>query len=220
VLLAGALAAGCGGSQRLPVLELDAAPVGLQREAGLAVMRFVQAARAGDVRGMQALMTAETRAGFGRLAEAEIARQLENFRDARIALGTRVGEDWAVGAVTGYDDDGDPAAWAAALRREDGRWRIELGGIAFARVRPAPLAEADVRAELRVEAQAGGEIEQLRLWVDRRPLRAFPVRRHPFARQVWGRLRDPLPPGLHTAVAFATSAETAGALAWIFEVEG
>jgi hypothetical protein len=190
------------------------------REPGLVVMRFVQAARAGDAARMRALLSAGTRASFGPGVEAELAEDFEGISLGPIVLSQRLDDDWAVGVVRGRDEDGDPAAFGAALRDEEGGWRLELGGLAFGRLRPQPLDEADGRAELRVEAQAGGEVEELLLWVDDQAVRAHPVRRHPFTREVWGRLRGGLPAGLHTAVVFATSGDTAAAFAWPFEVDG
>jgi hypothetical protein len=220
VLLAAALAAGCGGSDRLPALFLEPESRALDREAGLTVLRFVQAARSGDSERMRALMSTDTRASFGPGAVQEIARQLEGFTQGRIVLAQALDGGWAVGAVAGRNEEGEPAAWAAALRLEGDRWRVELGGVFFTRMRPAPLEEADPRAEIRVEAQAGGEVDELRTWVGARPVRAYAFRRHPFTREIWGRLRTALPPGQHTLVAFASAGETAGAFAWPFEVEG
>lgn len=218
MLLVAALAAGCGGDRRLPVLSLEPAGYVPTREPGLTVLRFVQAARSGDSGRMRALMSVDTRASFGPGAVEEVARQLEGFAEARIVLGRPLDERWAVGAVAGRNDEGESAAWAAALHFENGRWRVELGGVFFTRMRPAPLEEADPRAEIRVEAQAGGEVDELRAWVGRRPVRAYALRRQPFTREIWGRLRTALPEGQHTLVAFATAGETAGAFAWPFEV--
>lgn len=215
---AAVLVAGCGGDRPLPELE----PLGAEppaREAGLAALRFVQAARSGDVPTMRRLLSAPTRASFGPGAAEEVARQLEGFADARIVLAADLGDGWGVGAVSGRDEDGDPAAWAAALRREEGAWRVELGGVFFTRLRPQPLKETEPDPEIRVEAQAGGEVDDVRVWLDSRELRAHAFRRAPFTREVWGRLAGETSPGVHTLVAFAVAGETAGAFAWPFEVD-
>ena len=213
------VAAGCGGSARLPELALE--PGGpTDRGPGLAALRFVQAARAGDTERMRALMTAATRAAFGPGGDAELARQLAGFTDAWIVLSRPLDDPWAVAALAGRNEDGDPAAWAAALSQENGRWRVELGGVFFTRLRPAPLADADPRPEIRVEAQAGGEVDDVRAWIGPGELRAHAVRRAPFTREIWGRLDASLEDGLYTLVAFAIAGETAGAVAWQFEVGG
>lgn len=220
VILAAALAAGCGGGERLPAIFLEPGSGVPDREAGLTVLRFVQAARSGDSARMRALMSADTRASFGPGTGRELAAQLAGFGEARIVLGQPLDGGWAVGAVAGRNEDGEPAAWAAALRRENDRWRVELGGVFFTRLRPTPLAEADPLAEIRVEAQAGGDVDELRAWVGEAPLRAHAFRRQPFTREIWGRLRTALPAGQHTLVAFASAGQTAGAFAWPFEVPG
>jgi hypothetical protein len=220
VLLAAALAAGCGGSERLPTIFVEPEAQGPDRDAGLTALRFVQAARSGDRERMRALMSAATRASFGPGTGRELAAQLAGFSEARIVLGQALDERWAVAAVAGRNDEGEPAAWAAALRRENDRWRVELGGIFFTRMRPVPLGEADPYAEIRVEAQAGGEVDELRAWIGRQPLRAYAFRRQPFTREIWGRLRTAVPEGEHTLVAFAIAGDTAGAFAWPFEVPG
>lgn len=218
-LMVAALAAGCGG-ERLPDIFFDEGSSADEPAAGLVALRFVEAASAGDTQEMRALMSADTRAAFGPGAAADVARQLSGFEQARVVLGRRIDDEWAVGAVTGRNEDGDRAAWGAALRREDGSWRVELGGVVFTRLRPAPLAEAEAEPELRVEAQAGGEVDELQLWLGRRALRVHAFRRQAFTREIWGRLGSSLPEGQYTLVAFASSGETAGALAWPFEVTG
>ncbi|MEX2212340.1 MAG: hypothetical protein WD689_11330 [Gaiellaceae bacterium] len=215
------LAAGCGGEERLPVLRLDAEPVGSPaRGPGLVVLAFVQAARAGDTKAMRALMSAETRASYAPGVAGELADDFEGFSGPRVELSLRLDGGWAVAAVSGRSRDDEPAAYAAALRLEAGRWRLELGGIAFGLLKPAPLAEVGERPELRVEAQAGTEIDELALWIGDRPVLSHPIRRRSFTREVWGRLDRPLDPGPQIAVAFAVAGETAGAFAWPFEVEG
>lgn len=213
-LAVAAVAAGCGGGANLPALQLDAAREGVPGP-GIAVLDFVRAATAGDTERMSVLLSEETRASFGPGVEAELAEQLENLAGARVVLSERLDDRWAVGAVAGEDEDGDPAAFAAALVLE-GSWRLELGGLAFGRL--APTGEVGSRPEVRVEAQAGDEVEQLLLWIDDRRVAAAAVRRQPFTREIHGRLAEALPLGVHTAVAFASFDGIPGAFAWPFEV--
>jgi hypothetical protein len=219
-LLVAAFAAGCGGDQPLPEIFFATGSNAGLREPGLAAIRFVQAASRGDTDRMRALMSADTRTAFGPGGAADIARQLSGFEEARIVLSRALDEHWAVAAVAGRSEDGEPAAWGAALRRENGRWRVELGGVFFTRLRPTPGSDAETEPEIRLEAQAGGEVDDVRLWLGRRELVTHAFRRQPFTREVWGRLRDSLPEGRYTLVAFATSGGTAGAIAWPFEVDG
>ena len=212
--------AGCGGEERLPTLAFEADPVASQEPGpGEVVLRFVKAARAGDGARMAPLLSASTYETLGRGALRDIADDFGDFAGARIVLSRRLDDGWAVGAVAGRsEEDGDPAAYAAALRLEDGAWRLELGGVVFGRLRPVPLDEADAQPELRAEAQAGGEIDDLLVWVDGRPVRGF-TRHWRFSAEIRGRLGERLAPGEHLVVVLATTAETAGALAWPFEVE-
>ncbi len=217
--LAAALA-GCGGEERLRTLALDAAPAGVEAPGpGKTVLRFVQAARARDAVRMEALLSASTRETLGPGALYDLAEDFSGFTGGRIVLSRALEGGWAVGAVAGRSEDDDPAAYAAALRLERGSWRLELGGALFGRLRPGPLEQTDARPELRAEAQAGDEIEELLAWVDDRPVRAFP-RRGRFTAEIRGRLDRELAAGEHTVVVFATTADTAGALAWPFEVTG
>ena len=214
------LLAGCGGEEQLPGLAFEEDPVGSQaRGPGQVVLQFAQAARAGDGARMAPLLSASTYDTLGPRALGDIADDFAEFVDGRVVLSLRLDDDWAVGAVAGRsEDDGDPAAYAAALRLEEGAWRIELGGVVFGRLRPGPLDEVDESPELRAEAQAGGEIEKLLVWVDGRPVRGF-ARYGRFTAELRGRLAERLSPGVHAVVVFGRTAETAGALAWPFEVE-
>jgi hypothetical protein len=211
--------AGCGGEERLPTLAFEEEQLGSQaRRPGQVVLQFVEAARAGDGARMALLLSASTYDTLGPGALRDIADDFAEFVDGRVVLSLRLDDGWAVGAVAGRsEEDGDPAAYAAALRLEDGAWRLELGGVVFGRLRPGPLDETDALPELRAEAQAGGEIEDLLVWVDGRPVRGF-ARHRRFTAEVRGRLGEPLAPGRHMVIVFATAAETAGALAWPFEV--
>jgi hypothetical protein len=230
--LAAALAAGCGGSEAdepAPV-SLDGEPVGSAApEPGQTVLRFVQAARRGDALGMWTLLSKATHASFGpslrqfsRGTAPELAENFEDFRQARVALSRVLGERWAVGAVVGRyetdEDEPEPAAYAAALRREDGRWRLELGGVVIARLEPDPLEEVGRRPELRAEAEAGREIDRMLVWLDGRPVAVRPERKLPFTAEIQGVPERPLEPGDHAMVVFAETRDTAGALAWPFEV--
>lgn len=212
--------AGCGGEeQRLPSLSLDADPHGSQLSGpGETVLRFVQAARAGNGSRMTALLSDATRESFGPGALADLADDFAGFSHGRVVLSERLDDRWAVGSVAGRSEDDEPAAYAAALLLEDGEWRLELAGVVFGRLRPGPLDETHDRPELRAEAQAGGEVEQLLAWMDGRPVRAFPLRRT-FTAEIRGRLDRPLPPGGHVVVVFAATADTAAAFAWPFEVK-
>lgn len=235
VALATVLAiAGCGGSEadELSPVSLDGEPVGaVAREPGVTVLRFVQAARRADAAQMWALLSEATRASIGPSfrqfsggTAPELSENFEDFEQARVTLSRALDDRWAIGAVVGLyeseDEEPEPAAYAAALRREDGRWRLELGGVVVARLEPDPLEEVGRRPELRAEAEAGGEIERMLVWLDGRPVGVRPERKLPFTAEIRGVPDRPLAPGDHALVVFAETQDTAGALAWPFAVSG
>ncbi|HUH15246.1 MAG TPA: hypothetical protein VML35_05130, partial [Gaiellaceae bacterium] len=112
-------------------------------------------------------------------------------------------------------------AYAAALRREQAGWRVELGGVFFVGHRPAPLAETDDRRPpLGATAQSSGQIERMVLWLDGEPAGARTVREQPFTGTIEARPSARLAPGFHVVAVFAATAETAGAAAWPFALEG
>jgi hypothetical protein len=227
--------AGCGGGA-----EEASPPVGLRAADGMpapgaaeVLERFVEAAARRDSTTMWELLSVPTRASLG--------PTLEDFRqsaagDLRRAAGSFVGEPslvlarafgpaWAVAAVAGEveDDDGerDPAAFAAAFRREEAGWRLELDGIYFVGHRPSPLAEldADELPWLGATAQSSGRIDRIVVWLDGEAVGARTRRPLPFMRSAEARPEMPLEPGAHVVTVFAATAETAAAQAWPFVVE-
>ena len=196
---------------------------------GQVVLRFVQAAAAGDARTVWGLLSAPTRASYGptfdRFARGSAPRFTDDFERVgtlRVVLSRALGADWAVGAVVGRytpeDGEPEPAAYAAALRREDGRWRIELGGLVIERLDPGPNDETGPRPVVAAEAQAAGDVDRIELWLDGRHLTAPEQQADPFTARVHGVPDRALAPGLHVAVVFAATPDTAGAVAWPFEV--
>jgi hypothetical protein len=230
--LVAAAAAGCGGSTAGDaVVSLDGAPVGAEtREPGRVVLRFVQAARAGNARTMWNLLSAPTRASIGptfeRFARAtalDLAEDFEDYREFSIHLSRSLGRRWGVGAVTArYAPEGEepePAAFAAAVRRERGTWRLELAGLVVEKLDPDPLDETGPRPVLGAEAQAGADVARMVLWLDGRAVGARGRSLAPFTAELRGVPDRDLAEGLHTAVVFAATRDTAGAVAWPFEVD-
>lgn len=231
-LVCAASAAGCGSAEQLPAIRLDAPQPGAAApDAALVVLRFVQAARHADAVRMWALLSLPTRqsigptlAAFARGKAPELTESLEDFRGGRVLLSRRLDAVWAVAAVSGrFEQNGgesEPAAYAAALRRERGAWKVELDGLVITRLRPGPLERVGERPEVRAEAQAGSGVRRLLLWLDGRAAGVGYARTSPFSAELQGRPAGRIEPGEHTLVAFAATAETAAALAWTFEVDG
>lgn len=177
---------------------------------------------------MWALLSAETRATFGSDVASFRRGAARGLGDgvgaldprARVILARRVGR-WAVAAIAGervVDGERGRFAWGAAFVREHGGWRLELGGVAFEGLAPEPLEATGARPELGVRADGAGEVVLVRLWLDGKPVAARRVAELPFRARVSGRPSAPLAPGFHALVVFAATRDSAGALAWPFEV--
>ena len=230
----GTACAGCGGGGEEPARAAQPLPPSVygraEPEAGRALLRFVRAGRRGDQAAMWSLLSKDTRAGFGgtlarfrRDAGADYADQFELLSGARVLLARRLGR-FAVAAIAGMrpPDEGEKPeeyAFALALVREDGGWRVETGGLVLEGMKPGTLDETDRRPQLGARADAAGPVGRLVLWLDGRP---FPIARTselPFTAEIDGRPPRELMPGVHRAVVFANGGGTAAAVAWPFLVD-
>jgi hypothetical protein len=225
------LGAGCG-SEQLTAVHLGVDQPGSADSApGLTVLRFAQAARRGDAEQMWGLLSEPTRRSIGpgllpfsRGTASDLFDSFEDFRQGRVLLSRRLDDTWAVGAVSGRFDtgegDSEPAAYAVALRREGGKWRVELAGLVIARLRPPPSDTAGDRPELGAETQAGSNVERMLLWLDGAAARVPYERTSSFTGEIDGRPEERIAHGEHAVVVFAQTRDTAGAQAWTFDVGG
>ena len=196
---------------------------------GRTLHAFVAAGQRGDTDGLWALLSRPSRAGlggsparFGREVGRTFVRSLRPVRPgARTVLSQRIGRAWAVAAVAGtraQPDGVEDFAFAVALRREPGGWRVEHGGVLVGGVRPEPLEEeAASGVLLRADAAGSGHVRTMLLWLDGQPVAARTESETPFS----ARVRADIPtvrPGPHVGVAFAATAEGAGAVGWPFSV--
>ena len=226
------LAAGCGGGGEgaaeagTPVAPVAGTPV---PEAGRVLVRFVEAANRRDAAGMWALLSPQTKETMGptlpefrRGLAVDLRNDVATFDTRpRVVLSRRVGR-WAVASVAGDRvlDDGteEPYAYGAALRNVEGRWLVELGGLAIAVPRPAPNDEEDATPTLGAQVDASGRLGRALLWRDAVPQAAERVDGGPFSATIRTDVREPLPQGVHVVTAFATTPDTAAAAAWPFAV--
>ena len=224
--------AGCGGGDAEDEAGAAVAPVaGVAAPAvGRALVAFVGAAGAGDADATWALLSPETRASMGptlpefrRGVAADLEQGLGDLAGrAGVVLSRRVGR-WGLAAVAGervVDGEREHYAYAAAFRLVRGQWRVELGGAVAALLEPGPLDETDAQPELGVKLDASGPLKQALMWLDDRPQAVRRRDEGPFSARLSGRADRPLGPGFHTAVALATTPDTAAAAAWPFEVRG
>ena len=234
---AAVLAAGCAGGGNEDRAAEEPRPQAVGREAGTpapdvarTLVRFAAAARRHDAAAMWELLSDETRATFGsslvsfrRGPGRELGDGVGALQPrARVILARRVGR-WGVAAIAGervIEGERGRYAWGAAFVRERGGWKLELGGVAFEGLAPEPLEETEPRPELGVRADGAGEVVRALLWLDGKPVASRRVSELPFTARLSARPAAALAPGFHELVVFAATRDTAGALAWPFEVRG
>jgi hypothetical protein len=197
---------------------------------GQTLLRFVRAAGRGDAGAMWAELSMPTRASIGpTLNDFEAGRAAE-FRQglgtlaetARVVLSRQVGSQFGVAAILGTREAGgrkDEFAYGAALVNEDDRWKLELGGIIITGFVPEPLQVAKPDTSIASNVGAAGDLSELHMWLDGRPLRVRNEGETPFTAELAATPAAPLEPGTHVAVTFAATSETATAIAWPFTVE-
>jgi hypothetical protein len=235
-LAALALAAGCsgGGSD-------DAAPTGTattvqaeqfeaEEAVGQTLRRFVDAAAAGDAERMWTLLSVEsqerlgpTQAEFSEELAADLERGLGSFGGTpyETVLSVTTGSGWGIAAVAGgrvRSGEAEYAAYGAALRLEDGEWRIHLGDpIDIVSNEPAETT-ADRQPRVQFELRAGAPVDEAGLWLDGAPLPAT-AGGTADAITVVATPEAPLSPGWHVLVVFGRAGDEATAGATPFEVE-
>jgi hypothetical protein len=182
VVLVSLLAAGCGGDESSPEVTTQPAPVPKttpEPEAGKVLDSFVQAAAAGDTSAMWDLLSTRTQARYGPTPEAfgkrtgkELARALGLFAKTGkydVTLSERATPLWAVAAISGYavhEGDKQYGAYAVPLRKENGKWKIELGGtVNFSPLTPDTELPSESTPDISAEVTASEPILDSRLWV-------------------------------------------------------
>ena len=198
---------------------------------GNALLEFVRAAGAGDADAMWNLLTEPTQASIGPTLDEfrtttaiELQEGLGTLaKSARVILSRELPQDWGVAAIAGereVEGDTEYYAYGVAMAQEEGQWRIELGGVVVTALKPDPLAETDARPDIEANVGAGGELGQVLMWLDGKPLPATRSGDSPFAASMSARPARALAPGRHEVVVFASSELTATAVAWTFSVQG
>ena len=196
---------------------------------GQLLLRFTRAAADGDARTMWNMLTSATQASIGpSLTEFRNQSALE-FQEglgtiaptAEVTLSRRL-SDFGVGAIAGdreVEGNREFFAYAVAFMQEEGAWRIELGGVIVTGLKPEPLSTVGPRPQVAADVGAGGELNNVLMWLDGEPLAAAESDETPFAAQLRGTPDGPLEAGRHVIVVFADAGLTASALSWTFESE-
>jgi hypothetical protein len=222
------LLAGCAGEKKdaaeesppAPPAEVDELLAEVERtRPGVVLLDFVRAAARGDERRMWERLSAPTRRRLGatlgdfrRGAAPSIEQELQALgRRHELILSQTIASPFAVAAV-----GRGSRVYAAALRLEDGLWRMELDApLQLAPLRPKPGETVQRRTQLAAEVKAGTPILEAGLWLDGL---AFPTRGGgptSSALTMFGETAS-LSPGAHTVIAFASTAAHAAAQAWSF----
>lgn len=236
------LAVGCSGADEE---EAEGAATVTQREPprldggtrtdepGQVLLAFVRAAGRGDADAMWRLLSQPTRASIGPTLENFRGSAAPDFQEgigllaptAKVIFSRSLTHRWAVAALAAMveeegEDEPDYEVYGAALVREDDELKLELGGVVISGHDPVPEAELDdSKPELAANIGAGGDLVDVRMWLDEKP---FPAERSknetPFTAKLRGRPARSLGPGLHEVVVFAATTDTAAATAWAFTV--
>jgi hypothetical protein len=186
---------------------------------GVVLRDFVRAAARRNERRMWQRLSAPTRRRLGpTLARfrGDAARSLELElaalgRRHELILSQTITSRFAVAAVARGSE-----AYAAALRLENGLWRVELGSpVRIRPLRPKTGETVPRRTQLAAEVTAEATIVEAGLWLDGL---AFPTRGGgaiPSELTMFGEA-SALSAGAHSVVAFASTGANAAARAWTF----
>jgi hypothetical protein len=235
-LVALVLASGCSGDEPEQAATTSAATTATPSEqfepdesVGATLRRFVDAAAAGDATVMWQLLSTQSREQLGPTQEefselaADLERGLGSFGGTpyRTILSVRTASGWGVAAVAGgriRGGEAEFAAYGAALRREGGEWRIELGDPIDIVNNEPPETTPDRQPRVQFELSADGPVEEAGLWLDGAALPATAAGQAA-AVTVVATPESPLEPGWHVLVVFGRAGDDAAAGATPFEVE-
>ncbi len=209
--LACALLAGCdgGGDGSSGRAETTAATPSPAQTLGA----LVAASHAGDAARIRRLLVAGAKPTASELEEG-----LGTFAGHRPRTVYRSGR-WAVALVQGdrrVEGMREHGAYAAALRRVGGRWRVDLSGRVGLRILgPDPDERVGSVPQAAFELTARSPLVDSGLWIDGAPLE---VKGGGSATRgtIYGAPSSPLAPGRHVAVAFGRTADAGTAVAWTF----
>ena len=203
-------------------------------QPGQVLTRFVRAARAGNTRAIWQLLSVPSRRrlgptfeGFEARSGPRLAREVGVFvpGSSRVFLDEPITSLFAVAAYGGRTTIGEGrpfGSYAAALRLEDGGWRLELGGpVQLQPLGPDPGSVARGTFQLAAGVEANAAVAEAGIWLDGqtvpgRTAGAGDARRVTLFGDSSGRI----PRGPHAVVSFASTFADASALAWMFTYRG
>ena len=206
--------------------------VPVEPAAGAALKLFVEAAGSGDVLQMWALLSGPTQRRFGGDSGTfrdRFAREFEQGvgsfagTDYQVILAEKPAPRWAVAAIVGTRTEAgveQTAAYAVALRLEEGYWRLEVGGpVKLTPVVPSTGVKAGTSPQLGMKVEARAPISDAAVWIDGSPLPALAAGPDASTLLVAGPPDSPLAAGTHVGIGFARAGDQASALAWPLRAE-
>ncbi len=228
------LAAGCGGGGGgggggTPTTEPSTpAPPATSTAAGdpgkATIEAFVAAARRADASALWALLSSPSRERLGPTLErfrkgpaGELVEGVGSIGRFHTVVSERITPEFGVVAIDGMRT-GERAVYAAALRLEGTRWRIELGGPTRVRpIGPDPDAKEPVVAQIAGAVEGPGGAGTAVMYLDGQAVNPE-IRETATGSTLFANFDPALDPGRHTVVLFASEGREASAAAWAFTV--
>ena len=200
---------------------------------GRVLTRFVRAAAAGNAAGMWRLLSVSSQRRLGPSFPAFrdqtaplLARQVGVFvpGSSRLFLDEPITALFAVAAYGGRTTVGENrpfGTYAAALRRENADWRLELGGpVEIKPVGPDPGEAASGTFQIAAGVEGNAAIVEAGLWLDGQAVPGRTAGQGVQQVTMFSESRARIPRGPHAIVAFASTFADASALAWMFTYRG
>jgi hypothetical protein len=197
---------GCGGS----------AADERQDDPGRATLgAFLHAAAEGDTTLMRGLLSLPSSSRISAAALSKLATKLRPLaRRYSFLVSERITDDFGLAAVRG-----PVGAYAAALRKEGEKWRLELSGpIRIMPLGPDPGAREPLVQQIAAEVKGGSGNGDALLYLDGLVIPETRVYSGASGFTVFANLPAPVLAGRRSIVAFAHRGGSAAALAWTFSV--
>jgi hypothetical protein len=194
---------------------------------GETLRRFVDAARARDSAQMWAMLSVPSRKRLGSNAAVfkqrfapQVQRALAPFRTSAydVIVNVPITPRFGIGAVAAKKAEKRFGAFAAALRRDGGGWRVELRGpVRIRPLRPDPGEQLGRQrlTQLAAAIDAAGPVLEAGFWYDGHAVEGKVGGLDPAHVTIYTESSH-VPKGRHSVVVFASTHGSASAIAWTF----
>ena len=198
-----------------------------------ALSQFVADSIAKDYRAMWEGLTAATQGRVGPTLEAfrasvgaDIAAQVGSFTPGKyeVVTSARTSPTAGLASIAGQRIDPDSKkaefeTFGAALRKEDGEWRLELFGPAALTLVVPLETVAERHVSIAVDVEAGAPVLEVGVWVDGKQYSSPTEGPDPTSMTIFAEPEGELEPGEHTLVAYVDVGDSATATSWTFLVK-